>query len=142
MLEVDEDSRLGREMLAGGARYHADLVPSDDAIARMYETAIEQLESAGLRQYEISNFARPGFQSRHNLRYWQTAAVSGARAWMLRRLCARCRAVESTKRVRYVLRSTTTDDLKAYLARAASRWRPRGSRLSGSTKRHGFWACG
>ena len=31
MLEVDEDSRLGREMLAGGARYHAELVPTDDA---------------------------------------------------------------------------------------------------------------
>ena len=36
MLEVDEDSRLGREMLAGGARYHAGLVPSDEAIAQMY----------------------------------------------------------------------------------------------------------
>jgi oxygen-independent coproporphyrinogen-3 oxidase len=37
MLEVDEDSRLGREMLAGGSRYHAGLVPSDDAIAQMYD---------------------------------------------------------------------------------------------------------
>src|SRR5580704_9599762 len=36
MLEVDEASRLGREMLAGGARYYAELVPSDDAIAEMY----------------------------------------------------------------------------------------------------------
>ena len=35
MLEVDGDSRLGREMIAGGARYHAGLVPSDDAIARI-----------------------------------------------------------------------------------------------------------
>ncbi len=39
MLEVDEDSRLGREMLKGGARYRAGLVPNDDAIARMYERA-------------------------------------------------------------------------------------------------------
>ena len=44
MLEVDEDSRLGREMLADGARYHAGLVPGDDAIARMYERAIERLQ--------------------------------------------------------------------------------------------------
>ena len=59
MLEVDEDSRLGREMLKGGARYRAGLVPNDDAIAQMYERAIERLKAAGLRQYEISNFARP-----------------------------------------------------------------------------------
>src|ERR1700738_3700925 len=47
MLEVDEDYRLGREMLAGGARYHAELVPGDDAIARMYERALERLGAAG-----------------------------------------------------------------------------------------------
>ena len=77
MLEVDEDSRLGREMLKGGARYRAGLVPSDDAIAHMYEQAIERLESVGLRQYEISNFGLPGFHSRHNLRYWQRRPYLG-----------------------------------------------------------------
>ena len=77
MLEVDEDSRLGREMLAGGARYHAEQVPSDDAIAQMYAVAIERLEQAGLGQYEISNFCRPGFESRHNLRYWQRRPYLG-----------------------------------------------------------------
>jgi coproporphyrinogen III oxidase-like Fe-S oxidoreductase len=77
MLEVDEDSRLGREMLAGGARYYAEQVPSDDAIARMYERAIERLGQAGLGQYEISNFCRPGFESRHNLRYWQRRPYLG-----------------------------------------------------------------
>ncbi len=81
MLEVDEDSRLGREMLKGGTRYRAGLVPGDDAIARMYEQAIEQLNAAGLQQYEISNFAQPGFESRHNLRYWQRrpCTLTGAR---------------------------------------------------------------
>jgi oxygen-independent coproporphyrinogen-3 oxidase len=77
MLEVDEDSRLGREMLAGGARYHAGLVPNDDAIAQMYTSAIEKLGRAGLAQYEISNFSRPGFASRHNLRYWQRSPYLG-----------------------------------------------------------------
>ncbi len=48
MLEVDGDSRLGREMLAGGTRYRAELVPSDDAIAQMYETAIETLARCGV----------------------------------------------------------------------------------------------
>ncbi len=77
MLEVDEDSRLGREVLAGGSRYRAGLVPNDDAIARMYERAIERLETAGLHQYEISNFSRPGFASKHNLRYWQRRPYLG-----------------------------------------------------------------
>jgi oxygen-independent coproporphyrinogen-3 oxidase len=70
MLEVDTDSRLGTELLAGGVRYHAHAVPDDDFIADAYELARETLNSAGCAQYEISNFARPGFESRHNLRYW------------------------------------------------------------------------
>ena len=70
MLEVDDDSRLGREVMAGGTRYHAHFVPDDDATAGFYETAIARLNDAGIAQYEISNFARPGFESLHNLRYW------------------------------------------------------------------------
>ena len=70
MLEVDEDSRLGRELIAGGTRYHAHFVPDDEATTEFYLGACEQLESAGVRQYEISNFARAASESRHNLRYW------------------------------------------------------------------------
>jgi oxygen-independent coproporphyrinogen-3 oxidase len=70
MLEVDEDSRLGRELLAGGTRYHAHFVPDEEAIADFYVVACERLQSAGIAQYEISNFAREGFESRHNLKYW------------------------------------------------------------------------
>lgn len=70
MLEVDDDSRLGHELLAGGERYHAHFVPDDDLIADNYEWACERLAAAGVQQYEISNFARPGFASRHNERYW------------------------------------------------------------------------
>jgi len=70
MLEVDEDSRLGRELIAGGTRYHAHFVPQDEVAADLYELACEQLDSAGVRQYEISNFAREGYKSRHNLKYW------------------------------------------------------------------------
>jgi oxygen-independent coproporphyrinogen III oxidase len=71
MLEIDEDSRLGRELLAGGVRYHAATVPSEELTADLYETAIAALEQTGLPQYEISNFARTESQSRHNLKYWQ-----------------------------------------------------------------------
>ena len=70
MLEVDEDSRLGRELIAGGARYHAHFVPDDEAAADFYLQACETLSSAGIAQYEISNFARPGNESLHNLKYW------------------------------------------------------------------------
>jgi oxygen-independent coproporphyrinogen-3 oxidase len=118
MLEVDEDSRLGREMLGGGARYYAELVPTDDEIARMYETAIERLGGAGLGAYEISNFARPGFEARHNLRYWQRRPYLGLgldAASMLRE------AREDGRRgAPYVLRATTTDDLKAFLEGSAA----------------------
>jgi putative oxygen-independent coproporphyrinogen III oxidase len=77
MLEVDEDSRLGRELIGGGARYGAGLVPHDDAVATMYELGCDRLERAGLKQYEISNFASPGAESQHNLRYWRREPYLG-----------------------------------------------------------------
>ena len=70
MLEVDEESRLGRELIAGGTRYHAHFVPDEGAIADFYQQACETLKAAGIEQYEISNFARAGAESRHNLKYW------------------------------------------------------------------------
>jgi oxygen-independent coproporphyrinogen-3 oxidase len=77
MLEVDEDSRLGREILRHGSRYGADEVPPEDTIAGMYEAAVEFLRSIGLHRYEISNFARPGWESRHNLKYWRLEPYAG-----------------------------------------------------------------
>ncbi len=70
LLEVDEGSRLGAEILASGSRYSAQAVPSDDAMAAFYESACERLAAAGYDHYEISNWALPGFRSRHNLKYW------------------------------------------------------------------------
>ncbi len=70
MLEVDEDSRLGREVLGGGARLHAPAVPSDELVAALYEQACGYLPKFGFEQYEISNFARHGMRSRHNFKYW------------------------------------------------------------------------
>ncbi len=115
MLEVDEDSRLGREVLAGGARYGAALVPGDDAIARMYERAIERLDAAGIRQYEISNFAREGFRSGHNLKYWRRRPYLGLgldASSMLRAAPSE----ETEAGPLPVVRTTTTSDLKAWLA--------------------------
>ena len=77
LLEVDEGSRLGKELLAGGMRYSAGAVPSDDAMAEFYETAQEKLGAAGYHHYEISNWAKPGFESKHNLKYWKREAYLG-----------------------------------------------------------------
>jgi len=91
MLEVDEDSHLGRELLGGGPRYRAGAVPPEEQVADCYCTAIETLRAAGYEQYEISNFARPGCESRHNWKYWSNApyfgfgvdahSYDGARRW-------------------------------------------------------------
>jgi oxygen-independent coproporphyrinogen III oxidase len=77
MLEVDEDSRLGKEMLLGGTRYGAADAPGDEETAAFYEIAVERLARLGIRRYEISNFARPGFESRHNLKYWRLEPYVG-----------------------------------------------------------------
>jgi oxygen-independent coproporphyrinogen-3 oxidase len=77
ILEVDEDSRLGSELLLGGVRYGALDVPGEELIVELYETAVARLAALGIERYEISNFARPGFESRHNLKYWQLEPYVG-----------------------------------------------------------------
>ena len=77
LFEVDEKSRLGREVVHGGNRYHAGAVPGDDFLADAYESGCAFLASEGYSQYEISNFALPGFESRHNRKYWQLAPYLG-----------------------------------------------------------------
>ena len=77
LLEVDEGSRLGKEILRGGKKYSAEEVPSDDAMADFYEHACEMLARAGYEHYEISNWARPGRASKHNLKYWRREPYLG-----------------------------------------------------------------
>lgn len=115
MLEVDEDSRLGRELIAGGTRYHAHFVPDEGAVADFYGTACEKLEAAGVHQYEISNFARDGAdgehratKSRHNLKYWTRQPYLGFGVdahSMLKSLSASLDAV----------RFATADSLEAFI---------------------------
>ena len=66
LLELYPGSPLKEEM----ARAGWSLAPDEDA-AGMYLWSLERLDAAGYRQYEISNVARPGRESRHNLKYWQ-----------------------------------------------------------------------
>jgi oxygen-independent coproporphyrinogen-3 oxidase len=111
MLEVDDDSRLGRELIAGGARYHAHFVPDEEAIADFYQEACAVLDSAGITQYEISNFARPGHESRHNLKYWtrQPYWGFGVDAHSFLRVAPASRRQDG-------LRLATADSVEGYLA--------------------------
>ena len=91
------------------------MVPSDDAIVQMYAMAIERLGRGGLGQYEISNFCRPGYGSRHNLRYWLRRPYLGLGLDASSMLHAAAQESD-LEQSSYVLRSTTTDDLAAYLS--------------------------
>lgn len=106
MLEVDEDSRLGREIGSGGLKYYAPQVPPDDAIADLYAEAELFLSTASLQQYEISNFAIPGSESRHNLKYWRRQPYLGL-------------GLDAHSMLRdgegHALRFATTDELEPFL---------------------------
>lgn len=77
LLEVDQGSRLGLEILQSGTRYSARAVPGDDEMADFYETACSFLEDLSYHHYEISNWAKPEFESSHNLKYWRREAYLG-----------------------------------------------------------------
>ncbi|MFI5097912.1 MAG: radical SAM family heme chaperone HemW [Candidatus Acidiferrales bacterium] len=117
IMEIDEGSRLGLEVLQGGTRYSAQDLPSEDEMAEFYENAQAILKAAGYEQYEISNWAKPGYASRHNLKYWRREAYlgfgagahsfSGIQRWAnahdaaayVAAIHAGCSAVESVERV-------------------------------------------
>ena len=52
-------------------------LPKEELEAEMFEYIIQELERAGFEHYEISNFSKPGFESRHNLMYWDNAEYYG-----------------------------------------------------------------
>lgn len=108
MMEIDEGSRLGLEVLQGGKRYSAADLPSEDAMAEFYESAQRELAAAGYMQYEISNWALPGRESLHNLKYWNREpylgfgagahSFSGGRRWANRHdAAAYVEAIEAGK---------------------------------------------
>ena len=77
LMEIDEGSRLGVEVLNAGTRYSASAVPRDDDMASFYDHACARLAAAGYIHYEISNWALPGFESRHNRKYWRREPYIG-----------------------------------------------------------------
>jgi len=117
MLEVDGDSRLGKEMLADGRRYGAAATPTEDETADWYGAACQWLADSGIAQYEISNFARDGFRSQHNLKYWRRQPYLGF-------------GLDAHSMLRTGLgavRHANTDDLDSYLG--GQRTRGPGSRV-------------
>ena len=70
-LKVEEGTPLAARVAEG------EVLPDDDQQADLYLWTVGRLERAGYPQYEISNFAKPGFASRHNLRYWLTQPYIG-----------------------------------------------------------------
>src|SRR2546428_12140050 len=72
MLDLDEDTALRRRVESGVVR-----LPDEELISALYVEMVKTLRDAGFAQYEISNFARPGEESRHNLRYWRRQHYHG-----------------------------------------------------------------
>ncbi len=72
MLDLDQECALSQLVSAGSVK-----LPEEDQVSDWYLYTIEFLSSCGYRQYEISNFAKPGFECRHNLKYWRREAVQG-----------------------------------------------------------------
>jgi oxygen-independent coproporphyrinogen-3 oxidase len=129
MLEVDDDSRLGRELIAGGTRYHAHFVPDEESVADFYLAACERLRSSGIAQYEISNFARDGFESRHNLKYWTRQPYFGFGVDAHSMLFS---AIPDLDAVRFA----SADSLEKYLA--ASVLQPSSISLAAAMEEHFF----
>src|SRR6266568_4816984 len=75
LLTLDERVPMGRDVARGRL-----VLPVDDVLAEMYSVTRERLAAAGYEQYEISNWARPGQPSRHNLTYWRDGAWIGVGA--------------------------------------------------------------
>jgi oxygen-independent coproporphyrinogen-3 oxidase len=72
MLDLEEGTPLAVQVERGRTA-----LPEEDDVAELYLEAVQTLGEAGLQQYEISNFARPGEESRHNLRYWRREPYRG-----------------------------------------------------------------
>ncbi|MBP9128441.1 MAG: radical SAM family heme chaperone HemW [Elusimicrobia bacterium] len=106
-LGPDHISTYGLQVEEHTYFHRSGVQADDDRQADMYETAADLLESAGYVHYEISNFARPGFECRHNLRYWRNQDCLG--------LGVSAAGYDGARR------KTNTDDLTAYMTSVETR---------------------
>ncbi len=115
VLETD-----GKTVVAHRAREGTLHLPDDDLVADLFNEAEDTLAAAGLHAYEISNFARTGFESRHNLKYWDDGPFhafgmaahgfeGGVRYWNEATFGSYCTAIESSGTARLGERTLTPD---------------------------------
>ena len=71
-LTVEDETKLGYAVRRGLVK-----LPPESRVADMYKAAVETLKTAGFKRYEISNFAKAGFECRHNLTYWRSGKYVG-----------------------------------------------------------------
>ena len=76
-LSIEEGTPLHRMMNGHNGNSHPCVLPDEETERAMYYLLKDRLEAAGLEHYEISNFARPGFRSRHNSAYWNYTPYIG-----------------------------------------------------------------
>lgn len=106
VLETD-----GKSAVSHRAKEGTLLLPDDDLVADLFQEAEDLMAAAGLRAYEISNFARPGYESRHNLKYWDGGPFHafgmaahgfdhGVRYWNLETFGSYCAAMEESRGAR------------------------------------------
>lgn len=72
LLEIHEGTPIAEQVRSGRRP-----VPDEDTAAEMYQAMLDKTSAAGYEQYEISNFAKPGYESRHNSKYWRLDPVYG-----------------------------------------------------------------
>lgn len=113
LLKLEEGTPLYRDFEKGLLE-----IPSDDETAEMYLYTVKRLQEAGYHQYEISNFARPGRESRHNLIYWANEEYLGLGPAAHTALRGRDGVME---------RRANPRDLREYLRRLAGGELPAGS---------------
>ncbi|MDD5627726.1 MAG: radical SAM family heme chaperone HemW [Elusimicrobia bacterium] len=121
-LAPDHLSVYGLDLHEGTPLARSGFVPDEDRGREMLELAIDRIAAAGLEHYEISNFAKPGHESRHNLNYWGAGEYVGLG-------CAAASHLDGE-------RSRNTADLGEYLRQVESGVRPlaESERLSGKAK--------
>jgi len=112
-LTIEEGTPLAQQFAAG------DLEPTDDDLsADMFEMAYDLLTATGYEHYEIANYARPGFRSRHNCGYWQGDGYAGIGV-----------AAHSLLKVGHGIRCSNTTSLDGYQTAISEGRLPRDSML-------------
>jgi oxygen-independent coproporphyrinogen-3 oxidase len=142
VLEVE-----GKTLLAHRARQGRLALPDDDLVADLYRESVKALAAIDLARYEISNFAKPGHESRHNAKYWEDAPFlgfgmaahsyrAGRRHWNLETYAGYCRAVELSGNAVAGVRALTAGERRSEALFTGLR-RMAGVKLAAFRQRHG-----